>query len=175
MPDTNASNKPAADKASKAAIVTIVIVLVVMSLVAVHLNWIHWRRDKIEEVIVTPIATPTTSTEASPSAAEGTTARMTPAGHDDLPVKKGPPVNRDRQLQRPTQNGSGLPASDVSSVTERSTLRTPARRLTPSVIANSGERTRLACWRWRPAIANFDLNVFGEAPKTAREARALPE
>jgi hypothetical protein len=29
----------------------------------------------------------------------------------------------------------------------------------------------------RPAIANFrvfDLNLFGEAPKTAREARALP-
>ncbi|MBA3963962.1 MAG: hypothetical protein H0X40_18980 [Chthoniobacterales bacterium] len=33
-----------------------------------------------------------------------------------------------------------------------------------------------ATWRWRPAIANFfpHPEVFGEAPKTAREARALP-
>jgi hypothetical protein len=61
MPDTDTSDKPAADRASKPAIVTIIVVLVVMSLVALHLNWIHWRRDKIEQVIVTPIATPTPS------------------------------------------------------------------------------------------------------------------
>jgi hypothetical protein len=61
MPDTNKNTNPVADKASKAALVTIIIVLAVMSLVAIHLNWIHWRRDKIEQVIVTPIATPTPS------------------------------------------------------------------------------------------------------------------
>ncbi len=61
MPDPNTSDKPAADKASKTALLMMVVVLVVMSLVALHLNWIHWRRDKIEQVTVTPIATPTPS------------------------------------------------------------------------------------------------------------------
>jgi hypothetical protein len=61
MSDQETSDRPTADKASKAALLTIIIVLVVMSLVAFHLNWIHWRRDKIEQVIVTPIATPTPS------------------------------------------------------------------------------------------------------------------
>ena len=51
-------------------------------------------------------------------------------------------------------------------------------------VAGVGERTRLACWRWRPASANFNASRpwlitagkadFGEAPKPAREARALP-
>ncbi len=58
MPDPNATDNPASDKASKAALMMIIVVLAVMSLVALHLNWIHWRRDKIEQVIVTPIATP---------------------------------------------------------------------------------------------------------------------
>ena len=42
--------------------------------------------------------------------------------------------------------------------------------------ANSGERTRLACWRKRPAFANFEdsKDCFGESPKPARERRALP-
>ena len=42
--------------------------------------------------------------------------------------------------------------------------------------ANSGERTRLACWRKRPAFVNFEgqKDCFGEPPKLAREARALP-
>ncbi len=49
------------------------------------------------------------------------------------------------------------------------------------VAATSGERVRLVRWRWRPAIANFFFQFnaprkacFGEAPKPAREARALP-
>jgi uncharacterized protein len=42
--------------------------------------------------------------------------------------------------------------------------------------ANSGERTRLACWRKRPAFVNFEdpKDCFGEPPKPAREPRALP-
>jgi hypothetical protein len=48
---------------------------------------------------------------------------------------------------------------------------------------NAGERTRLACRRWRHAIANFSVvqsiqyvatGCFGESPKPARESRALP-
>ncbi len=49
------------------------------------------------------------------------------------------------------------------------------------VTAASGERTRLACWRWRPAIANFRSRLrrrrkfrLGESPRPARESRALP-
>jgi penicillin-binding protein 1C len=48
--------------------------------------------------------------------------------------------------------------------------------------ASSGERTRLACWRWRLANANLDFRRlrlpgkvrFGGSPKPARESRALP-
>jgi uncharacterized protein len=42
--------------------------------------------------------------------------------------------------------------------------------------ANSGERTRLACWRKRPAFVNFEdpKDCFGEPPKPAREPRAFP-
>ena len=38
----------------------------------------------------------------------------------------------------------------------------------------SVERTRLACWRWRPAIADFSEDCFGETPKPIRETRVLP-
>jgi len=50
-------------------------------------------------------------------------------------------------------------------------------------IENSGERTRLACWRWRPRRRELFLPaenrrslrdfVSAMAPKRAREARAL--
>jgi uncharacterized protein len=44
--------------------------------------------------------------------------------------------------------------------------------------ANSGERTRLACWRLRKLsrVANFEdqRGCFSEPPKPAREPRALP-
>jgi uncharacterized protein len=42
--------------------------------------------------------------------------------------------------------------------------------------ANSGERTRLACWRKRPAFVKFEdqKDCFGEPPKPAHEPRALP-
>ncbi len=42
--------------------------------------------------------------------------------------------------------------------------------------ANSGERTRLACWRKRPAFVSFEApkDCFGEPPKPARKPRALP-
>ena len=46
--------------------------------------------------------------------------------------------------------------------------------------ASTGERTRLACRRWRLAIANFSARLrhakreacFGEAPKPARRVRS---
>src|SRR5205085_11185576 len=37
-----------------------------------------------------------------------------------------------------------------------------------------GERTRLACCRWRPRHRGRLGDCFAEAPKPAREARALP-
>jgi hypothetical protein len=38
-----------------------------------------------------------------------------------------------------------------------------------------GSARALACWRWRLAIVNLVVSeLFGEAPKRAREARALP-
>jgi len=42
--------------------------------------------------------------------------------------------------------------------------------------ANSGERTRLACWRKRPAFVKLEdpKDCFGEPPKPARKPRALP-
>jgi uncharacterized protein len=42
--------------------------------------------------------------------------------------------------------------------------------------STSGERTRPACWRKRPAFANFPdtKDCFGETPKPTRESRVLP-
>ncbi len=45
-------------KAPRAALVMIVVVLVGMALVAIYSNVQHWRRAKIETVIVTPVPTP---------------------------------------------------------------------------------------------------------------------
>src|SRR5438067_5814543 len=41
--------------------------------------------------------------------------------------------------------------------------------------ANSGQRTRLACWRKRPAFVNFEdpKDCFGEPPEPGRGPRAL--
>src|SRR5262245_49659096 len=46
-------------------------------------------------------------------------------------------------------------------------------------IAQSGERTRLACWRWRPRHRDgFEGTIgcgsFGEVPKGAREGACAP-
>jgi hypothetical protein len=46
--------------------------------------------------------------------------------------------------------------------------------LKAEAIADSGERTRLACWRWRPRHRELFETMprwrsFGEAPKDARE------
>jgi uncharacterized protein len=42
--------------------------------------------------------------------------------------------------------------------------------------SDSGERRRLACWRKRPAFANFSRprDCFGATPKPTREPRVLP-
>jgi hypothetical protein len=58
--------------------------------------------------------------------------------------------------------------------------QTRAHGLCAGARVRIGERTRLACWQWRLAIANFLFDIvrtkacFGAAPKAAREARALP-
>jgi hypothetical protein len=44
----------------------------------------------------------------------------------------------------------------------------------PVLNDNSGERARLACWRRCLSFADFWEDCFGETPKPAREARALP-
>ncbi len=46
-------------------------------------------------------------------------------------------------------------------------------------IADSGERMRLACWRWRPRHRELFQKTtrwssFGEAPKAAREGACAP-
>jgi ABC-type sugar transport system permease subunit len=46
-------------KVSKAALLVMVTVLVGMLVVAIYSNVQRWRRDRIETVIVTPVATPT--------------------------------------------------------------------------------------------------------------------
>ena len=64
----NAPNSPQSSGApiSKAALWTMIILLAGMLLVALHMNFVRWQRDKIEKVIVTPVATPTASPPASP-------------------------------------------------------------------------------------------------------------
>ena len=46
-------------------------------------------------------------------------------------------------------------------------------------IADSGERTRLACCRWRPCHRDFwnkgAVGSFGEAPKEARDSTYAPQ
>jgi hypothetical protein len=44
--------------APKSALVLMVVIVVTMALVAIYANVQKWRRDKLETVIVTPIATP---------------------------------------------------------------------------------------------------------------------
>ena len=46
-------------KAPKAALVMIIAILAGMIAVSIYSNVQRWRRDKIETVIVTPVATPT--------------------------------------------------------------------------------------------------------------------
>src|SRR2546423_15015325 len=52
------------------------------------------------------------------------------------------------------------------------------------VIADSGERTRLACWRWRPRHNELSLGAydrsrlqcrFGAAPNRARDGACAPQ
>ena len=52
------SHHVSSPKAPKAALVMIVLILVGMALVAIYSNVQHWRREKIETVIVTPVPTP---------------------------------------------------------------------------------------------------------------------
>ena len=51
---------------SKAVLGLMAFILVGMMLVAIHMNVVRWQRDKIEKVIVTPVATPSASPSASP-------------------------------------------------------------------------------------------------------------
>jgi hypothetical protein len=46
-------------KVPRAAFVIMIVILAGMGVVALYANVQHWRRDKIETVIVTPVPTPT--------------------------------------------------------------------------------------------------------------------
>jgi hypothetical protein len=46
-------------KVPRSALVIIIVILGGMLTVALYANVQHWKRDKIETVIVTPVATPT--------------------------------------------------------------------------------------------------------------------
>jgi hypothetical protein len=63
MPEPS-ENAPS-PKAPKAAVVMMVVILSGMALMAVFSNVQRWRRDKIETVIVTPVALPS-PTPANP-------------------------------------------------------------------------------------------------------------
>ncbi len=43
------------------------IIVIGMALLALHMNYVRWQRDKIEKVIVTPVPPPTPSPSATPS------------------------------------------------------------------------------------------------------------
>jgi hypothetical protein len=51
-------------KAPKIAICAIIVILVTMALLAIYSNVQKWRRDNLETVIVTPVATPSPSPAA---------------------------------------------------------------------------------------------------------------
>jgi len=51
-------------KAPKIAIRAIIVILVTMALLAIYSNVQKWRRDNLETVIVTPVATPSPSPAA---------------------------------------------------------------------------------------------------------------
>jgi cell division septal protein FtsQ len=50
--------EPRSARLPRNAVVLLFVIIGVMALVALHANVQRWRRDKIETVIVTPIATP---------------------------------------------------------------------------------------------------------------------
>jgi hypothetical protein len=49
---------PRWSRAPKSAVIVMVVILIVMALLSAYSNVQRWRRDKIETVIVTPIASP---------------------------------------------------------------------------------------------------------------------
>jgi hypothetical protein len=49
---------PRWSRAPKGAVIVMVVILIAMALLSVYSNVQRWRRDKIERVIVTPIASP---------------------------------------------------------------------------------------------------------------------
>jgi len=51
-------------KAPKIAIRAIIVILVTMALLAIYSNVQKWRRDNLETIIVTPVATPSPSPAA---------------------------------------------------------------------------------------------------------------
>jgi cell division septal protein FtsQ len=49
---------PRFSRAPKSALVIMLVIVVAMVLVSIYANVQRWRRDKIETVIVTPVASP---------------------------------------------------------------------------------------------------------------------
>lgn len=50
---------PPSSAVPKPAVIMMIVILAGMALMALYANVQNWRRDKIETVIVTPVATPT--------------------------------------------------------------------------------------------------------------------
>ncbi|HET9418731.1 MAG TPA: hypothetical protein VFO30_05265 [Chthoniobacterales bacterium] len=57
-------NPPPTSRVCKDAIVVMIIIVAVMAFVAIYANVQRWRRDKLEHVIITPVASPTASPAA---------------------------------------------------------------------------------------------------------------
>jgi hypothetical protein len=56
-----APQTPRASTIPKPALIMMIVILVAMALVAIYANVQHWRRDKLETVIITPAESPAPS------------------------------------------------------------------------------------------------------------------
>jgi hypothetical protein len=54
-------NSPPTSRVSKDAIAAMLVIVIVMAFVAIYANVQRWRRDKLEQVIITPAASVTPS------------------------------------------------------------------------------------------------------------------
>jgi hypothetical protein len=54
-------NSPPPSRVSKDALVAMLVIIMVMAFVAIYANVQRWRRDKLEQVIIIPAASPTAS------------------------------------------------------------------------------------------------------------------
>jgi hypothetical protein len=89
-----------------------------------------------------------------------------------------------KQKHRPTVENRATKKSAQAAYTFLTRLMRGARNIEGKAEAAknilrfcSGERTRLACWRKRPAFANFEIQKvrFGASPKPGRRGDRSPD